>query len=203
MEGPYWLSAIDRWTDTGRTLPPTPPSVDEESSGRVFNHSDRRFDRKLTSVCLHPSDLNLTPETHIMQMQTLPLNVGADVAKDEIVLACAKQSFAPRAIANRRIALLSALKSLPAGSRIGMEATGSYHELLATLAHKLGFLVYVLNPNDTRHYAKAVGQRGKTDRVDAQLIDRSLHCPRARQAASLDRAQPRAAPAWPASQAPR
>lgn len=137
-------------------------------------HPDCRFDRKLTSVCLHPSNLNLYLETYAMQMQPISLNIGVDVAKDEIVLACAEQSFAPRAIANRRVGLLAVLKSLPAGSRIGMEATGSYHELLATLAHKLGFLVYVLNPKDTHHYAKAVGQRGKTDRADAQLIARYI-----------------------------
>ena len=51
-----------------------------------------------------------------------------------------------------------------------MESTGIYHELLAKLAHKRGLVVYVLNPKDTRHYAKAMGLRGKTDRVDAELI---------------------------------
>ena len=55
-----------------------------------------------------------------------------------------------------------------------MEATGSYHELFAEAAHQLGFLVFVLNPKDTRHYAKAVGLRGKTDRVDAELIARMI-----------------------------
>jgi transposase len=55
-----------------------------------------------------------------------------------------------------------------------MESTGTYHELLAELAHKLGFVVYVLNPKDTRHYAKAMGLRGKTDRVDAELIARLI-----------------------------
>ena len=38
-----------------------------------------------------------------------------------------------------------------------MESTGIYHELLAELAHKRGLLVYVLNPKDARHYAKAWG----------------------------------------------
>ena len=85
-----------------------------------------------------------------------------------------KASFAPRKIDNQRAALLAFLKDLPAGSRIGMESTGSYHELLAELAHKLGFVVYVLNPKDTRHYAKAMGLRGKTDRVDAELIARMI-----------------------------
>ena len=86
-------------------------------------------------------------------------NVGADVAKDEIVVACAERSFTPRKIANNRAALLAWLKTLPAHSRIGMEATSTYHELLAQLARKLGLEVYVLNPKDVRHYAKGVGQR--------------------------------------------
>lgn len=35
----------------------------------------------------------------------------------------------------------------------------------ASMAEAVG--VFVLNPKDARHYAKAVGLRGKTDRVDA------------------------------------
>ena len=63
--------------------------------------------------------------------------------------------------------MLAFLKGLPAGSRIGVESTGTYHELFAETAHQLGFRVFLLNPKDTHHYAKAVGLRGKTDRVDA------------------------------------
>ena len=107
-----------------------------------------------------------------MRFAQRPSNVGADVAKDEIVVACAEQTFTPRKIGNNRAALRAWLKMLPADSRIGMEGTGTYHELLAQLAHELGLTVYVLNPKDVRHYAKGVGQRAKTDRVDAQLIAR-------------------------------
>ena len=109
-----------------------------------------------------------------MQTPSAVFNLGADIGKDEIVIACAEGNSSPRKIENRRGALLALLKGLPARSRIGVEATGSYHELLAELAHKLGFVVYVLNPKDTRHYAKAMGLRGKTDRVDAQLIARMI-----------------------------
>ena len=70
--------------------------------------------------------------------------------------------------------MLAFLKGLPAGSRIGVESTGSYHELFANAAHQLGFLVFLLNPTDTHHDAKAVGLRGKTDRVDAELIARMI-----------------------------
>lgn len=104
-------------------------------------------------------------------MQT-PLSIGVDVSKDYLIVACAQQSFAHTKLANRRAVLFAWLKQLPAGSRIGMEATGSYHELLARLAHRLGLNVYVLNPKDLRHYAKATGQRAKTDRVDAAVVAR-------------------------------
>src|SRR5689334_2314892 len=107
-----------------------------------------------------------------MKTPQSPLNVGADVAKDEIVVACTEQSVASGKITNNRAALLAWLKTLPTGSRIGMESTGSYHQLLAELAHKVGLIVYVLNPKDVRFYAKSIGQRGKTDRVDANVIAR-------------------------------
>lgn len=104
-------------------------------------------------------------------MQT-PLDIGADISKDYVIVACAKQSLPICKLPNKRDALSAWLKRLPAGSRIGMEATGTYHELLATLALRLGLVVYVLNAKDVHHYAKAIGQRGKTDRVDAALIAR-------------------------------
>jgi transposase len=98
-----------------------------------------------------------------MQTTSVVLNIGADVAKYEIVVACSEGSFPVRQVANQRTAVLAFLKGLPAGSRIGVESTGSYHELFVDAAHQLGFLVFLLNPKDARHYGKAVGLRGKTD----------------------------------------
>ena len=69
-----------------------------------------------------------------MQTPTKVLNIGADVAKDEIVVACSEESFPTRKIANQRTKLLAFLKGLPAGSRIGMESTDIYHELFASPA---------------------------------------------------------------------
>jgi transposase len=109
-----------------------------------------------------------------MQTPSVVLNIGADVAKDAIVVACSERSFPVRELANQRATMLTFLKGLPAKSRIGVESTGSYHELFAKASHQLGFAVFLLNPKDTRHYAKAVGLRGKTDRVDAELIARMV-----------------------------
>src|SRR5712692_4764056 len=122
----------------------------------------------------HPSTVKLSQRRHIMQTPSAVLNIGADVAKKAIAVACSEGSFPVREIANQRTAVLAFLKGLPAGSRIGVESTGIYHEVFAEVAHQLGFLVVVLNPKDTRHYAKAVGLRGKTDRVDAELIARMI-----------------------------
>lgn len=102
------------------------------------------------------------------------LFIGVDVAKDNVVVACSKASFATRTIANTPAALKTFLRSLPPQTSIAMEATGSYHQNLADLAHQLGLRVYVLNPRDLYHYAKGVGLRAKTDRVDAGLIARFL-----------------------------
>ena len=104
---------------------------------------------------------------------TSPLIVGVDVAKDTLQIAHA-ESVLELAVANRRAAIVAWLVQLPPGSCIAMEATGRYHLLLAELAHARGMLVYVLNPADLHHYARAVGLRGKTDRVDARLIARYL-----------------------------
>jgi transposase len=91
-----------------------------------------------------------------------------------VVFACADAGFTVRGVKNQHAALSAFLKGLPAGSRLGLESTGIYHELLANLAHKLGFVVYVLNPKDARNYAKAIGLRGKTDRVDSEMLARMI-----------------------------
>jgi transposase len=109
-------------------------------------------------------------------MQTTPVVttfIGVDVSNDTLVT-CVHDSGARRTVPNQRSAILAWLKLLPKGSAIGMEATGTYHELLADLAYANGMLVYVLNPKDVHRYAKGVGMRAKTDRVDAAVIARYI-----------------------------
>jgi transposase len=101
------------------------------------------------------------------------MHIGVDVSKDALVC-CVHHSGVQRTLANQRGAIQAWLDTLPAGSHIGVEATSTYHELLADLAHRKGMVVYVLNPKEVRHYAKGVGRRGKTDRVDAAVIARYI-----------------------------
>ena len=96
---------------------------------------------------------------------------GVDVAKAELVIGHA-ETDALLHIANTPQAITAWLAQLPAGSWIAMEASGCYHQPLAHMAHAAGMVVYVLNPQLIKHYGRAVGNRGKTDRLDAQLIAR-------------------------------
>lgn len=107
-------------------------------------------------------------------------NIGVDVAKKEVVAACYEGSFSPCHLANTGSNLNRWLSGLPQGCRIAMEASGGYQRLLAELAYRHGHEVFVLNAKDVHHYAKAMGMRGKTDRVDAQIIARYLAHERAR-----------------------
>jgi transposase len=99
--------------------------------------------------------------------------VGVDVSKDTLDIAYIPEQ-APLRIGNNRREILRWLKSVHAGSCIAMESTGIYHQLLAELARKAGLLVYVLNPKRIWHAARGDGRRGKTDRIDAQVIVKFL-----------------------------
>lgn len=97
---------------------------------------------------------------------------GADVSSTEIIIACADSNQAVKTIANNRRAIEAWLSHIPGNAVIGMEATGRYHCILADCAALRGFRVYVINPKQLSLYAKGVGQRGKTDPLDARIIAR-------------------------------
>ena len=53
---------------------------------------------------------------------------------------------------------------------IGLEASGRHERLAVARLAAAGLPVMVLNPAQVRHYAQAIGQRAKTDPIDARLI---------------------------------
>jgi transposase len=96
---------------------------------------------------------------------------GVDVSKSNL-LAVRYDAQTPAVVPNVAEAIASWLAGLPQGAAVAMEATGAYHQVLAHLAHAAGMQVYVLNPQTLKHYASAIGQRGKTDNCDARMIAR-------------------------------
>ena len=54
--------------------------------------------------------------------------------------------------------------------RVVMEATGRMHRALLQSLHDRGFPAVVINPRQSRDFAKAGGEMAKTDRVDARVL---------------------------------
>ncbi len=53
---------------------------------------------------------------------------------------------------------------------VGLEASGGYERAVRDVCDEAGLAVHVLDPARVRHFARAKGQRAKTDPLDAALI---------------------------------
>ncbi len=62
------------------------------------------------------------------------------------------------------------LATVPAHTRIMMEATSSCWVALAVAVHEAGYQVSIVNPKHLHHYAKSLPRRSKTDALDASMI---------------------------------
>lgn len=100
---------------------------------------------------------------------------GVDVAKAELLVAQmqgADLQVPVQSVGNDADGISRWLSGLPKGSIVAMESSGSYHELLAQMAHAAGMRVYVLNAHAVYMYARAISARAKTDKLDAAVIAR-------------------------------
>lgn len=101
------------------------------------------------------------------------VGIGIDVSKDTLDLAVAptgehwRCANSPSAFP----ALLARLTAL-APSLVLLEATGGYERACARALHAAGLPTRVVNPRQTRGFARSQGTHAKTDRLDAQLIAR-------------------------------
>jgi transposase len=97
--------------------------------------------------------------------------VGVDVAKDRFDVKFLPQNrlhtFAnsPQGIQ----LLLDLLNALP-GCLVIVEATGGYERRLVAELVNAAHRVAVVNPRQVRHFARALGQLAKTDRIDAHVL---------------------------------
>jgi len=94
---------------------------------------------------------------------------GLDIAKLNLQLHLAGRLHdLPNTPAGHR-RLLKLLTSQP-GVHVICEATGGYERDLVAALHQAGLPVSVLNPARVRHFARAAGQRAKTDPIDAAVL---------------------------------
>ena len=54
------------------------------------------------------------------------------------------------------------------------EPTGSYSVLLNKFCHERRIRVFMINPKQSRNYAKALGRRNKNDKVDAEVLSGAI-----------------------------
>lgn len=119
-----------------------------------------------------PSKVPLTQFAGVLASNLAsPHMIGVDVSLATLDVA---YGDTVQTIANTRTAIRSWLKKLPAGCCLGLESTNTYHQLMADLAYEAGHTVYVLNPQEIKHYRIAIRKRAKTDIEDARLIARFL-----------------------------
>ena len=99
--------------------------------------------------------------------------VGIDVSKEklDVHVAPSGEAFAVGRHAEGLAALIARLAAL-APALVAIEATGGYESVAAAALASAGLPVVVVNPAQVRHFARAVGQRAKTDPIDAQVIAR-------------------------------
>lgn len=99
--------------------------------------------------------------------------VGIDVSKDglDVHVLPSSEKFAVARNTEGLDRLIERIRLLDVGA-IGVEATGGFEKVVAAALAAAGLPVLVLNPAQIRHYAQALGQRAKTDPIDAAVIAR-------------------------------
>lgn len=106
--------------------------------------------------------------------------IGIDLSKDTFE-SCLKQadgSYRSRSFANQKGGFEGLLQWIDAHTdgpiRIGIEATGPYTVELLHFLSANDRTVALLNPRHAKDFARSLGSRVKTDKVDAKLIARFI-----------------------------
>lgn len=114
------------------------------------------------------------------------VTVGIDVSKDRLDVAVypSQEAFFVARNAGGLEVLVARLKAL-GPLIVALEATGGFETVVTATLAAVGVPVAVVNPAQVRAFAKALGQRAKTDPIDALVIARF---------AGATRPEPRALP---------
>lgn len=97
--------------------------------------------------------------------------VGIDVSKDrlDVALRPSGEMFAVERNSAGLDLLVARLRDL-APHIVALEATGGFETVVAAALAAAGLPVVIVNPANVRSFAKAIGQRAKSDPIDAGVI---------------------------------
>lgn len=98
--------------------------------------------------------------------------IGIDVCKDWLDVHIRPQGEILR-LPNSEAGVKDLIKQIPVPTEVGrviLEATGGMELTAALTLHQAGFPVVVINPRQSRNFAKATNQLAKTDKVDAKIL---------------------------------
>lgn len=97
--------------------------------------------------------------------------IGIDVSKDWLDVSIIPDGDEYRVSYSRvEVAKLVKRANEQCPERIVLEATGGYEVEIAAALSDAGLPVCVINPRQSRDFAKATGELAKTDRVDARVL---------------------------------
>lgn len=99
--------------------------------------------------------------------------VGIDVSKDrlDVHVHPGGEAFAVARDGQGLEELVDRLRGL-APALVAVEATGGFETIVAAAITGAQLPLAVVNPAQVRHFARALGQRAKSDRIDAEVIAR-------------------------------
>lgn len=99
--------------------------------------------------------------------------VGVDVCKDRLDVFIPGSTFD---VSNDRAGLKQLIGRLKRHKTVavGLEASGGYEIPALKALSRAGLAVYRLDPAQVRAFARGIGQRAKTDAIDAHMIARCL-----------------------------
>jgi len=116
-----------------------------------------------------------------MAIKTERVMLGVDVSRGWLDIHQDGEETVERVVNERRAIDTFLMRFRDAA--IAVDATNTYHDLVVERALKRRLVVYLVSGYQIRHYGNAVGQRMRTDPIDARLISRFL-------AREIDRLKP-------------
>jgi len=97
----------------------------------------------------------------------MSLSIGLDISKDKVDYYF---NGTYGQIKNNKADIIACFKEISKDHCVVMEATGKYHRIAQRALEQMGFQVMIINPYQSKHFAKALNLLCKTDQVDAKML---------------------------------